>query len=76
MIFSTSHINKYQWHQWFAWYPVVVGQHSIKIKKKYKSKIYTKTDWIWFKTILRHGYICGDDTQYWRKRMGDSGKGF
>ena len=48
-------LNKYQWHNWFAWYPVIAVQENTEINSYVE-----RTYWVWLETVERiklHRYM-------------------
>lgn len=52
MIFSRTKINEEEWHDWFAWHPIIISRKSdgIIIKK-----------FIWLQKVQRRIYVAYAD---------------
>jgi hypothetical protein len=59
MIFKSNYFKrreyKENWHNWFAWYPVIIYENK-KTKKRY---------WAWLEIVKRKGELKGFDGAMW-----------
>lgn len=62
MIWNSSFIDRYDWHDWFAWYPVIVDVWIVHGSTK---TLYVRKK-VWLKTIRRKftSHYADDDVEY------------